>query len=39
VNVLKARLTKLSDNCGGKVLTINASKAIVRFPNAEAAFR
>ena len=37
--VLKARLTKLSDNCGGKVVAINGNKAIVRFPNTEAAFR
>ena len=37
--VLRARLTKLSDNCGGKVVVINGNKAIVRFPNTEAAFR
>ena len=37
--VLRARLTKLSDNCGGKVVAINGNKAIVRFPNTEAAFR
>ena len=38
-SVLKGRLNKLSDNCGGKVVTINGNKAIVRFPNTEAAFR
>ncbi|XP_028415936.1 meiosis regulator and mRNA stability factor 1-like [Dendronephthya gigantea] len=37
--VLKTRLTKLSDNCGGKVVSINGNKAIVRFPNSEAAYR
>lgn len=37
--LLKAKLTKLSDNCGGKVVLVNGNKAIIRFPNTEAAFR
>ena len=36
---LKSKLTRLSDNCGGKVLTVSGTKAIIRFPNSEAALR
>ncbi|XP_046855493.1 meiosis regulator and mRNA stability factor 1-like isoform X2 [Xenia sp. Carnegie-2017] len=37
--LLKAKLSKLSDNCGGKVVKINGNKAVLHFPNAEAASR
>jgi len=36
---LKNRLKKLSDNCGGKVVTIQGQFAVLRFPNKEAAMR
>ncbi|GIY40908.1 meiosis regulator and mRNA stability factor 1 [Caerostris darwini] len=32
---IKNRLHKLSNNCGGKVLSVNGSKAIIRFANAD----
>ncbi|CAG7709874.1 unnamed protein product [Allacma fusca] len=37
VNKIKTRLKKLSDNCGGKVMSIQGQFAILRFPNKEAA--
>ena len=39
VNKVKLRLKKLSDNCGGKVMTIQGQFAFVRFPNKESAVR
>ncbi|XP_055952236.1 meiosis regulator and mRNA stability factor 1-like isoform X3 [Argiope bruennichi] len=37
--LIKNRLLKLSNNCGGKVVSVNGSKAIVRFANADSAAR
>ncbi|GFT55983.1 meiosis regulator and mRNA stability factor 1 [Nephila pilipes] len=34
---IKNRLHKLSNNCGGKVIAIKGSKAVIRFANADAA--
>ncbi|KAM8933472.1 meiosis regulator and mRNA stability factor 1 isoform 2-T2 [Pelodytes ibericus] len=36
---LSNRLRRLSDNCGGKVMSISGSSAILRFPNQESAER
>lgn len=36
---IKNRLKKLSENCGGKVVTLQGQFALVRFPNKEAALR
>ncbi|CAL1297819.1 unnamed protein product [Larinioides sclopetarius] len=37
--LIKNRLLKLSNNCGGKVVSVNGSKAIIRFTNADFASR
>ncbi|ODM96586.1 Meiosis arrest female protein 1 [Orchesella cincta] len=39
LNLVRNRLRKLSENCGGKVLSIRGQWALIRFPNYEAALR
>lgn len=38
-NFVRIRLRRLSENCGGKVMTINGHWALIRFPNFTAALR
>uniref|UniRef100_T1JDT7 Meiosis regulator and mRNA stability factor 1 n=1 Tax=Strigamia maritima TaxID=126957 RepID=T1JDT7_STRMM len=38
-NQIRGRLKQLSDNCGGRVITVSQSAAIIRFPTPEAAQR
>ena len=36
---IKMKLKKLSDNCGGKVISVTGRCAVIRFPNALSAAR
>ncbi|XP_046991582.1 meiosis regulator and mRNA stability factor 1 [Schistocerca americana] len=38
-NLIRNRLRRLSDNCGGKIAAINKTTATIRFPNADTANR
>jgi len=39
VTQVKNRLKKLSDNCGGKVVSISGRTSVLRFPNPASAAR
>lgn len=39
VTQIKNRLKKLSDNCGGKVVSISGRTSVIRFPNPASAAR